>query len=300
MALSYRTIFLMIRGIDQTGRAVGNVKKGLEDVQKRQEMLARASYRMLFAGAAFMAFGAMATKALATTLELSTRGRRLLGDFGEAIERIKRAIGEKIVDRFGETLTGWIDSLDQLAKDQGKIDFIVNLALGLGPGLVTIGVGLTAASITLAILSKLTAMLVTAGLMTQAGAAAALAVAGTGATILLAMTLGGIISIQVQNIVWKLMPQKWKESWDQFWGSVQEQAEGDIGMVVGSGAGAMYFTKDGEPLTMKEAADIFSTVNIYIDNVSTQADVEELEDVISSAVIEGYEDTVGSETPGQQ
>lgn len=116
MAWSVRTIFLLIRGIDQTGRALDDPYKKLTMLEKQQRALARSSYRLLFAGAAFTAFGAMATKSLMGLAEKSSMGKLLMDDLRRSWGRFANVLGEGIA----KTMTPlvhwfmkWIDGISQ-------------------------------------------------------------------------------------------------------------------------------------------------------------------------------------------
>ena len=212
MVFSFRTIFLLIRGIDQTGRAFDGVSKGLATVEERQKALAQSGYRLLFAGAAFMAFGAMATGAILKTLEASTRGSRILDSFGLAIDRLKRNFAESIIDNFGPALESALDTLEQLANNEQFIDIAVKVAIAIGPGAVVLGAAMTATGISFMLVSKLVGLFSAAGLISAGTAGGITTLAALAGAAVIIIGLAAVIEISLKNIIWSMTPQVAKDA----------------------------------------------------------------------------------------
>lgn len=296
MVFSVRTIFLFVRGVDQTGRALEGPSRKLTELERKQRALARTSYRLMFAGAAFATFGAMVMRGLMSTLEYSSRGVRLLGDLGEAVDRVKKAIGEEIVDTFGETISGWADTLDRLAKNEAFKNLTAKVGFTLTLGAIEFGAALTAVSL----LYKIG--MAFAGLLTAAGyAAQGAAVAGAAATFL-HFALPIAVTLVVATIIWSIMPDAWKESIRKFAKELKEKAlteniNLDIAAKLVSGGGGLTSTERDILAQYYEIprSELFVPVenNIFIENLHTRADEDELSDVVSEAVVSGVEDAVG-------
>jgi len=197
MAWSWRTIFLLIRGIDQTGRAFEKPKRELSELQKRQQALARSAYRLLFAGAAFLAFGLMAAKALSGLFTMTSKGKLMTDDLRRAWTRMATSVAEQITQMLGpaiEDLTRWLDNL----ADNPFYSKL--LALGAG-GIV--GLSLLGAAISVIGFAAKTAGLIALKFGVGAlafevtgatGAGIAGAAAGTGLKAMLLAKIGGMFS----------------------------------------------------------------------------------------------------------
>lgn len=294
-----RYLFLLIRGIDQTGRALTKPLKDMTALQKAEANLGRQSYRLMFAGAAFTTFGLLATRALLRTMEYSTRGARVLGDFGEALERLKKAIGERIVDKMGDTITGWIDSLDALAGNEMFKFLTGEVGLKLILGTVAVGVTLTAGAIMAALLGKLVGLLVTAGFMAEAtGAAIVGGITGT----ILSIAIPVILTLAIASLVWSVLPKEFRKQVETWTKTAQEWAN-ETGIPVRPSpqmnivypAGMNWQSMQRAGIT---GADITNNTNIFIDQLNTQVeDEDELVDLINEVLanstisITGYDPT---------
>lgn len=117
MAWSWRTIFLLIRGVDQTGRAFAGPTRALTKLQQRQKALARSSYRLLFAGAAFLAFGMMAAKALSGLFTMTGKGKLMTDDLSLAWRRFATTVSEQTTKILGPSIMWLTRLLDKLAAN---------------------------------------------------------------------------------------------------------------------------------------------------------------------------------------
>lgn len=194
MAWSWRTIFLLIRGIDQTGRAFEKPKRELSELQKRQQALARSAYRLLFAGAAFLAFGLMAAKALSGLFTMTSKGKLMTDDLRRAWTRMATSVAEQITTMLGpaiEDLTRW---LDNLAASPFYSKFIALAAGGI------VGLSLLAAAVSWIgfISTAASALALKFGIgavgLEVAGAGVAGAAAGTGIKAALVAKLTGLFA----------------------------------------------------------------------------------------------------------
>lgn len=295
MVFSTRTLFLAIRGIDQTGRAFGQVEGKLTKLQKAQQKLAKSAYRMLFAGVAFIAFGAMAGKALIGTLEHTTRGSRALSDLSEVFDRFKTRIGERIIDKFGDQLTEWIDKIDTLSD--AWVNLIADLSVTFIEISFTLGVGLISAAVGLKFFGMLVNALLAAKWISTATATAVTAGA-TGA--LLTIGIIAILTIGISTIVWQLFPKKIKESIADL--QSQAQAYADLtGVPVSLGYEGRVTPKGMKTGGLWNPTWTGREINIntqnFFENVYTEADLDTLSEVISTATQEGVEATEGNTDP---
>jgi hypothetical protein len=142
MVFSFRTLFLFIRGIDQTGRALTDPTKKLTDMEKAQQRLAQSGYRLIFAGAAFMAFGAMAAGALMRVIEKSSVGARVMDDFGKAMDRFQRGLSEAILKNYGEQIKGILKTITDWTTNPQTLDITAKLAVTGITGTLALGAAL--------------------------------------------------------------------------------------------------------------------------------------------------------------
>ena len=207
---SIRTIFLFIRGVDQTGRALEGAKKKVETLEEAQQKLAKTSYRLMFAGAAFLTFGAMMARALAGVLEHTSRGVRLMGDFGTALDRVKQRLAETIIGKFGDDLTDLLKDLENLTEDDWKMNIIASLLFGTVEGLIKGGlVGLGVAFV-----GKIIGALATA--LSMAGMTATAATLTTVGGALLAIGIVAMATIVIGSIIWRMLPAAEREAVKNF------------------------------------------------------------------------------------
>jgi len=201
--VSTRTIFLAVRGIDQTGRAFSIIDRRIERLIQRQMQLQgisrkaattemvkdqnrllfamraldRMAYRMIFAGAAFLTFAAMMGWGIMSIIEKSSMGELVIEDFRRAFDKLITSISEKILEDWGPAIKGFIDWLDSLAENEMFKTIFSGLAIP-----VTIVLGLMAVTLLVTgIIGKFLALLVgvleTAGFV-ETGALKAHGVAG--------------------------------------------------------------------------------------------------------------------------
>lgn len=152
----------MVRGVDQTGRAFRAVDQNIEKMIQRQmqlhgvsrkvakqmiadqikvqEQLQRldtAMYRLMFAGAAFIAFAGMIAWGLGNIIEKSSAGSLLMEDFSRVWEKLSISISEAIMEYWGPALTNLVEWLDELAENEtfkmvvGKAAIPVVITLGV-------------------------------------------------------------------------------------------------------------------------------------------------------------------------
>jgi len=131
MAWSWRTIFLLIRGVDQTGRAFAGPTRALTKLQQQQKALARSSYRLLFAGAAFLAFGMMAAKALSGLFVMTGKGKLLTDDLSLAWRRFATTVAEQTTKILGPSIIWLTKVLDKLAENPAFAALIGMTAVGI-------------------------------------------------------------------------------------------------------------------------------------------------------------------------
>jgi len=219
MVFSVRTIFLFIRGIDQTGRAIRKPTKDMQDLEKQQAKLATSGFRLMFAGAAFLSFGAMLAKGIAGIVDQSTRGQIIMNDFETVMTRFKNNLSEAFVDKFGETLEDWISALDDLANDEllqgilaGALKTVLDFTLSLGAFTLATGFGAM-------LLSGLAAALGKLGLT-----GLSVAVAGAG-TALMALMITAILTFAISKVLWNLLPEDVQAAIEGALDMLQEEAD---------------------------------------------------------------------------
>ena len=157
MAFSARTIFLFVRGVDQTGRMFTGLQKKIADLEKQQSKMLvgmalgqkyinktelavlkfidswdRAASRMIFAGAAFMAFGVMTAFALSKIIEKSSLGSLLMEDFSRVLEKFSTALSEQLIGPLGWLTQGIMNLIDGLSQDPAAMGMVANVAVIAG------------------------------------------------------------------------------------------------------------------------------------------------------------------------
>jgi hypothetical protein len=171
--MSIRTLFLFIRGIDQTGRAVNSTMNNMDKLQKKQRELQQTSFRLMFAGAAFATFGFMMGKALFSTLQHSMQGVRMLTRLERSFGRLQRALGNKILDTYGKQLEQLINSLIKLSENDEVLDKLAK-GLDLAIGFILVGGSMLVGGASAIFINTIAGMLISSGVLTSIPAFAAL------------------------------------------------------------------------------------------------------------------------------
>jgi len=172
LAVSTRTIFLFIRGVDQTGRAFSlldrridklikkeldagakSIKMARETVREQNKLLFamqaidRAAYRLIFAGAAFTAFAGLMVMGIGNIIGASSMGQLYLEDFSRAWTKLSIAVSEAILERWGPAIQDFIEWLADLAENETFLQITsgalipITVVLGLmGVTLLVVGI----------------------------------------------------------------------------------------------------------------------------------------------------------------
>lgn len=293
--LSENSFPVFVRGVDQTGRALQKPLKDLTALEKAQARLARTTYRLMFAGAAFLTFGAMITRSLAGLLEYTSLGQLYLEDFTRTFDRLKQGLAEAIMDRFGPMIEGWIESLDNLSKNEAWMDLMAGIVVPIAFTLTTVGIVLLAATITAKIITTIIGAFVTAGLLSAEGGAAAIA-GGTLGVITLGISV--VLAIAIKKILTSFFPGVLEEHRK----TIEDLVSGRAGLGGGEG---IPITIDGQPQTFLgqplvvggPLRNIIINVQNFFDNIHTEADIEELSDVVEEGLINAIETASGNLKP---
>lgn len=203
MVFSTRTIFLFIRGIDQTGRALTDPTKKLTEMELAQQRLAQSGYRLLFAGAAFLAFGAMAAGALFKIVEKSSIGARVINDFGKVFDRFQRGLSEAIIRNYGVELKKLLDTIDSWVKNPENMNLLAGILVTITTITFALGPTLIAAGVTTMLLSKILPLFAQAGFLATATATA---IAGTVGAAILTLGFALVLEITIKDIIWNILP----------------------------------------------------------------------------------------------
>lgn len=211
MSFRRRDIFLAIRGVDQTGRAFSTVDRRIENLIQKQmklqgvtrkvakqmvadqiaiinklDALGAASYRLLFAGAAFTMFAGAIAYGIGKIVGASSMGQLYVEDFNRALERLMIALSEAIIEQWGPAIQGFITWLDDLSKNETFKQIVSGVAIPITLVLGLMGVSLLVTGILGKFLAMIVSTLVTAGFIS----------AGTAATI-----TAGVISLAIPAVV---------------------------------------------------------------------------------------------------
>jgi len=243
MSFRRRDVFLAIRGVDQSGRAFRSVDRRIENLITKQMRLAgvtrkiakqqiadnirvlegmdnlnRASYRLMFAGAAFLMFGAAVAYGIGKIIGASSMGELYVEDFRRAIEKLMTSVSEAILEEWGPAIEDFIDWLDKLAGNETFNMIIGKTAIPLMLTITVLGVALLMG----AVLTKLTALLIS-GLIAVGWWGAAIkveALATGGLSMVMPLTITFLVAIALSFIGKTLQEQidKWyqKELEDVF------------------------------------------------------------------------------------
>jgi len=233
--MSTRTIFLYIRGIDQTGRAFDMLDRRMkkliqnqmylykvsEDVAKKMlvkqaevhnmlRTLENASYRLLFAGAAFTAFGAMFMYAIGRVIGASSMGELYVEDFNRAMNELITGISETILTIWGPAIQDFIGWLDELAQDETFKMIIAGVAPIAAITITAMGVTLLVTGIVGTFVSKLMNLLVTLGYISEGQVATALIAGKTALSFVIPATI-----LIVATLVLKLLKEEFERQWKE-------------------------------------------------------------------------------------
>jgi hypothetical protein len=276
--------------------------KGLRGLIADQKLMGRMSYRMLFAGAAFLAFGVMAGRALASVIENTERGAMLMDDFSTSIGRVKKAFSEAMIEKYGEKLEGLLYWVDQLAANDKIINIAVDISISVVEFTAKIGMGLIGGAL-LAYVMKIvgagllsmvgTGMLGT-GYLALGGTALGTLALGAGAAILqIAIPVG--ITLLLAKIIWDMaLSEDQKESilgiYDRINDVLQEGKDRVsflprthnpyIEISRGSAGALMNWLEGGGEVNINNETTI--------ENINTEMDEEELEQGINDILSDSW------------
>ena len=158
MAFSIRTIFLFVRGIDQASRTLKAIRKEVRSLKEEEDRMAQVSYRMMFAGAAFTAFGSMAMGALYNIMGATSKGSLVMEDFARQTSRLKSAFGENLVPVFEKFLTQYSRLVNFLTRNPiGKfvLSGLARFSAFIASTLIAVGIITTASSVILKLIELL-------------------------------------------------------------------------------------------------------------------------------------------------
>jgi len=189
--------------------AFGDVAKGIQTIEERQKALAQSGYRLLFAGAAFMAFGAMAAGALMSVIAKSSSGARVMDDFGKAMDRFQKGLSEAILKNYGEQIKGLLKTITDWTTNPQALDVSAKLIVTAVTGTLELGAALLAFGSLKLFLSALLPYL---GLESAAGVVAISALGE--------ILIPVIIALIVKQIIWTFFPDQAK-IWDDFWAALK-------------------------------------------------------------------------------
>lgn len=137
-----RTIFLIVRGIDQTGRIFEKSAKDLNNLQRMQQKVSRGATRLLFAGAAFGLFASKAAAGIFSLIERTSQGSLVMGDFNTSFNRLKDSFGEKLTDEASPVIDNLIKRMDDLTGREGTLSWLADITIKATIGIAAVGVGL--------------------------------------------------------------------------------------------------------------------------------------------------------------
>jgi len=150
-------------------------KKKMTEVAKMQlkalnslKSLEQASYRLLFAGAAFVSFAAMAGMAIAGLIGASSKGGLIVEDFQRKWEALADAISERIISDWEWAIEGLLDLMDDLGENETFMMIISGVAIPITLALGVMGVTLLVTGIIGSFLAKLMGLLVFMGWTSEA------------------------------------------------------------------------------------------------------------------------------------
>lgn len=233
MVFSVRTLFLFVRGVDQTGRALSRPRSQMTDLMKAQDDLARSGYRLMFAGAAFLTFGFMAARGIMAVMENTSKGSLVVEDFMRTWKEFLGVFGEAITEKATPTIDNIIRALDDLAGNQTWQDMAAGVAWKV---ILTIG-GVSLAAIaggaTRFILGKLILPILTA---LGASEATALAITSGVATLTVPLLIAFAVSL-----AWLWTPEEVKKGFIKM---LQGMWKGLENFLTGTGGADRLYRQD--------------------------------------------------------
>ena len=135
-----RTIFLFIRGLDQTGRAFGSAQKNMSVIQKMQAESLRRTYRLIFGAAAFALGINKTTQSILGLMERSTQGSLVVDDLNRSIENTKDIFGEEFSVQMTPLLENFMRFVNEFSGNPANVGIIVTATLALG-GIAAVALG---------------------------------------------------------------------------------------------------------------------------------------------------------------
>jgi hypothetical protein len=291
--VSVRTLFLLVRGIDQTGRALTDPTKKLTALEIAQKNLAASGTRLMFAAVAFGAFGLMIGRAILGTLETTSRGKRILDDFGESLNRLTKSFANAVIRNYGDDLENLITTFDKLSKSQGGMDIIAKITVSsvifAVEAAALAAMGVFGTKIAAALLPSLAKAGLTLGPLSG--------VAGA----LWEIVIPFVIIMMVKDFIWSIAPEAWQKSWTNFMKDAQEkwkwagnqaldvwtkgptQAPGEdaFGNLLSRLTGG---NKIGTDIKTTSANTTISNIFNFTGPINTKADIDTVDEVFGDAL----------------
>jgi len=256
--------------------------------------MARSAYRLMFAGAAFAAFGVMAGRAMIGLMDKTSKGNLVLDDFRRTWDRFTGALGESITEYITPTIDNIIRRLDKLSQNQTWLDlrgrdivWTITLLIGMGGALAIAGI--TGKFFATFILPLLTLIL-------PPGAKVLLGMAGVKAAGAIAtIALPVAIALVVTGITWQLIGKERRQTVLEWLGNVWKR------MTTGEMPGAWTFPRlsttewtrpsgEGGTGLWFDQPIINVDVDIYGNEFATDRDLDEIGSEIANQTIDEFMD----------
>lgn len=122
VGVQVRTIFLAVRGVNMLGNSLSKPRSDMTELEKAEANLQQRSYKMLFAGAAFLTFGVFMARALSGLLAQSSKGAVMLDDLGLAWGRFSSRLSASVAHNLEGQVKGLIQLMDSLSGNQGAVE----------------------------------------------------------------------------------------------------------------------------------------------------------------------------------
>jgi len=141
LGLGMRTVWIALRAVNYTDRAMMAASKNLQDMTEKEQKLIKqeqiAAQATLQSGMMFVAMGYMATTAIGNILKATTIGTQTMTEFGDAITNMKTAMADALFRILGPFIEGFTKFLNVIAQNQALLH-IISLFLIVGTVLVTL------------------------------------------------------------------------------------------------------------------------------------------------------------------
>lgn len=104
------------------GGALDEATKKITTLQQAEKALSDMTYKLMFAGAAFFAFGSLLANGLKGFLDYTSKGTMMMESLGLAWDRFASRFGAALADNLEDDIKWIVDVMDMIGEDKGLLN----------------------------------------------------------------------------------------------------------------------------------------------------------------------------------